>query len=358
MRILIVGDYSPIKDVQVTIDANDYECIWGQVYPIINAADYSIVNFETTLADDKCGKIQKCGPHLKTNENSIKALKYAGFKCVTLANNHFRDYGDRGVYLTINKLEQEGIDYVGGGNTIDEAAKTLYKDIAGKKLAIINACEHEFSIAEGEHGSSNPLDLINQYNAINQAKRKADYVIVIIHGGHEFYNLPSIRMKNVYRFFIDAGADVVVNHHQHCFSGYEVYKEKPIFYGLGNFCFPNMIKVDAPTSWNYGYMVSLEFGDDNIKFETIPYRQCFHGVNIELLQEMESFFVQETRKNRFMWEPYRGKLLKGLFYYHLLPSLVTRRGEKLTMLYNMLNCESHRDKMMFLLKGFMKDEKK
>jgi poly-gamma-glutamate synthesis protein (capsule biosynthesis protein) len=44
-------------------------------------------------------------------------------------------------------------------------------------------------------------------------------------------------MVETYRFFIEAGADAVVNHHQHCICGYEVYKGKPIFYGLGNFCF-------------------------------------------------------------------------------------------------------------------------
>ena len=27
----------------------------------------------------------------------------------------------------------------------------------------------------------------------------------------------------MYRFFIDASADAVINHHQHCYSGYEEY---------------------------------------------------------------------------------------------------------------------------------------
>ena len=380
MRIIVAGDYSPLFDLQETLDRGDFESVFGSLRPFINDADYSIVNFETTVSDLVEGKIQKCGPHLKTNENSIRALKYAGFDCVTLANNHFRDYGDYGVKMSIDSIERHGLDYVGGGNNLSDASKTLYKSIDGKRIAIINACEHEFSIADNEHGGSNPLDLINQFNAIVEAKQCSDYTIVIIHGGHEHYNLPSVRMKKAYRFFIDAGADVVVNHHQHCFSGYEVYKEKPIFYGLGNFCFPNMVKVEAPTFWNYGYMVSLDFGEGGIAFETIPYRQCFHGVGIEFLQDkedfekqiaeinkiiqddivlkqkMEIFFSNDSRKSRFIWEPYRGKFFKGLYYYHLLPSLVTRRGDKLTMLYSMLNCESHRDRMMYLLKGFMKDE--
>ena len=42
-------------------------------------------------------------------------------------------------------------------------------------------------------------------------------------------------MKETYRFFVDCGADAVINHHQHCYSGYEYYKDKFICYGLGNF---------------------------------------------------------------------------------------------------------------------------
>lgn len=49
----------------------------------------------------------------------------------------------------------------------------------------------------------------------------------------------------------------MVNHHQHCFSGYEIYNNKYIFYGLGNFCFDNPVKRNS--IWNEGYMLSLNF---------------------------------------------------------------------------------------------------
>lgn len=77
----------------------------------------------------------------------------------------------------------------------------------------------------------------------------------MFHGGVEHYNLPSPEIKQLHRFFIEAGADAVVNHHQHCFSGYEVYKSRPIFYGIGNFLFDDARKIDSP--WNYVYIVEL-----------------------------------------------------------------------------------------------------
>ena len=109
------------------------------------------------------------------------------------------------------------------------------------------------------------------YRSITDARRQADYVVVIIHGGLEMYQLPTLRMKETYRFFVDAGADAVVNHHQHCFSGYEVYKGKPIFYGLGNFCFDWEGRRNS--IWNQGYAITLTFSE-KVEHEIHPYVQC------------------------------------------------------------------------------------
>ena len=41
--------------------------------------------------------------------------------------------------------------------------------------------------------------------------------------------------RQVARAAIDAGADIVVGHHAHILQGMEVYRNRPIFHGLGNF---------------------------------------------------------------------------------------------------------------------------
>ena len=74
----------------------------------------------------------------------------------------------------------------------------------------------------------NPISI---YYDLLEARKNADIIICITHGGHEGYNLPSPRMQSLYRFSIDCGADVVVNHHQHCYSGYEQYHNGYIFFG-------------------------------------------------------------------------------------------------------------------------------
>ena len=270
MKILIAGDFCPQNRVSQQIDKENYELVLGQVREVTTKADYSIVNFECPVTKGGEKPIMKQGPNLQCSSKGIEAVKWAGFDCVTLANNHFRDYGDEGVKNTIDVCMEIGIDAVGGGENLMEASAILYKQIGDHTLAIINCCEHEFSIATETQGGANPLNPIQQYYSIKEAKEKADYVLVIVHGGHEHWQLPSPRMQETYRFFVDAGADAVVNHHQHCYSGFEVYNNKPIFYGLGNFCF------DWPErnseKWNHGYMVCLDL-NKTIGFKIIPYKQ-------------------------------------------------------------------------------------
>ena len=371
-KIIIAGDFVPGARVEKLIDEGRYADIFEQVVPFTSRADYSIVNLEAPVADGTdIEPIEKYGPNLRCSEKAIDALKYAGFDMVTLANNHFYDYGDNGVERTLAACKERGVDTVGGGMSIDEASKILYKEIDGLKIAFINCCENEFSIATSQSGGSNPLNPIQQYYDITSAKKNADKVIVIVHGGHELYQLPSPRMKEVYRFFIDAGADAVVNHHQHCYSGYEEYKGCPIFYGLGNFCF-DITPTEVDTLWNYGYMVELDVDYNRITYELIPYNQCSNSPTVQILpsdalaNELEQlnvvicddtllqvaiakYYKECERYERNLLEPYNGRIFKKMFSMKLLPRFVS--GMKKYAILNHVECESHRDKLIFALKN-------
>lgn len=367
MNILIAGDFCPQYRVPKFIEEGNYEAIIGEVRDVVTSADYSIVNFECAVSTGVEKPIEKCGPHLQCSEQGLKALKWAGFDCVTLANNHFYDFGDDGVKNTLSACEKYGLDVVGGGKDLYDASKVLYKEINGKVLAVINCCEHEFSIATGESGGSNPLNPIQQYYAIKEAKEKADYVLIIVHGGHEYYPLPSPRMQETYRFFVDAGADAVINHHQHCYSGYEVYKEKPIFYGLGNFCFDNGVEMNL--KWSEGYMVIFKM-DNTISFEIIPYRQCYDQANVRLLdkasfnkelnklyaiindpnqlkESVEKYYESCSLHNSDIFEPCYNKYYLACKSRGWLPSLISKARKVRSA--NYICCESHRDKLIYYL---------
>ena len=352
VKILVAGDLCPRDRGLQIVCSSEYINHFNSVKCVINNVDYSLVNLECPIVDTAT-PIKKQGPNLKAPLKVIDFIKHCGFDGVTLANNHFYDYGDDGVISTINICKKHNIDFVGGGENIEIARNILYKTINDKTIAFINACEYEFSIATETTAGSNPMDPIRIYNDIKDAKEEADYVVVIIHGGHEHYNLPSPRMQDMYRFFIDAGADAVVNHHQHCYSGYEYYKGKPIVYGLGNFYFDHPKKRND--MWNEGYMVCLEFN------KVISLSMVFHE-NINKLNEiiqnreaLEIHFDQFCQAKRRLYmsvlEPYPSIYLKYLNRKSLLPSLL--RGRSYLFVKNFIMCEPHIDVIRNLLK---KDE--
>ena len=129
------------------------------------------------------------------------------------------DFGTVGVQNTLQAVDAVGLDHMGGGMNLSDASAVLYKEIKGVKIAFVNCCEHEFSIATDTSAGANPLNVVQLWYTIREAKSVANKVIVIVHGGHELFQLPSPRMQETYRFFVDAGASAVINHHQHCYSG-------------------------------------------------------------------------------------------------------------------------------------------
>lgn len=365
MKVLVAGDFCPQNRVSSLFEQGKYYEVLDGVKDVIHDADYAMVNFECPIRlGGETPNLDRLS--LFCSLDGLKAVQYAGFDCVTLANNHFRDWGDGGVISTLKCCKELGVDYVGGGENLDEARTILYKRINGEKLAIINCCEHEFSLATESRCGSNPLNPVIQYRAIIEARKNSDYVIVIVHGGHEYYQLPSPRMQETYRFFVEAGADAVVNHHQHCMSGYELYKGKPIFYGIGNFCFDlNMAKSPL---WYNGYMVSFDFDREGIAFDIIPYIQCkdkaavtiipYEDIKEEinslcgiiadsqkLAKKAEDYYnsCQSSVANTI--EPYTNRYLKALRRRGLVPNFLTKKW--LMYLCNYTMCESHRDKLEY-----------
>ena len=367
VSILIAGDYSPKERIQVAIDTKSYTHLFPGIKDVVQSVDYSIINFESTIPTIDSIPSEKIGSNLKTNEGALELLKFLGFDMLTMANNHIMDYGNSALLNTIQKASVAGFDMVGVGDSLPEARAFKVIDIATNKIAILNACENEFSIATANSMGANPLDLINLSYDIKSAKERADFVILIIHGGIEHYQLPSPRMKRWYQFLIDQGVDAIFNHHQHCYSGYEVYKGKPIFYGLGNFCFDSSSDIRLRhTTYNYGYMVKLNLSD-SISFDIIPYEQCYNLPGVYLLNDhlfnefknnisylnsiiadesklREKFKEMACKKRDFIYRgfyPFTGRIAYKLFSLGLIPSFLNKR--RIQILNSILRCESHND---------------
>lgn len=364
MKVLIAGDFCQSYRVDEMLTNSNYN-MFDLVKPIINSCDIRIVNFEFPIVSDNSSPIDKVGPVLGGTHASIDALLSAGFNVCTLANNHILDQGEMSCLDTKETLEKSGIKTVGVGKNIQDASKILYIRINEQTLAIINCCEHEFSVATETTVGANPLNVVKQFYAINEAKSKADYVLVIVHAGIEHYQLPTPRMKENYRFFIDAGADAVVNHHQHCYSGYEIYHDRPIFYGIGNFLFDNPRLRN--NIWNEGYMVELDFSQLGVEYKIYPYNQCNETPIVELLNddanesfinrihELNSIILSDTVlsttldsyieiNSKFIlssFTPWTNRIFIAAFVRGLLPSFLSKKQKK--HIKSRIMCESHFD---------------
>src|SRR5690554_4433550 len=359
MKILITGDLVINKTF-----LNDN--ISPEVINLFQSSDYNIVNLEAPVTESNL-KILKTRPHLKSEkESTLEILKALNINLCTLANNHVLDYDEQGVLDTINFCKENNIQTVGAGNNLEEASKTLYFDSAEGKIAIVNFAENEWSSATEKTAGANPMDIIDNAKQIKEAKQSADYVFVIVHGGHEYYNLPSPRMQKQYRFYAEQGADIVIGHHTHCISGNEVYNGVPIYYSLGNFLFTSKsIRED----WYLGVVLEAEIKNGNITSQLHPVKQEKESFELSLFNGVEkhkvlnriteyNIIIADSTKLKNEWDKYveskyvtylnylsPTSFIRNYYIKALFNKLGLRMLNKNAMAYtlNLMRCEAHSD---------------
>jgi len=271
INIFASGDFCPVRgSAEIILNESNLKNIFGNLTKTILEADISITNLETPLTQFS-NPLDKQGPNFKANPKIAKTLKDVGFNLITLANNHIFDQGQQGLKDTLESLENQNLKFLGAGLSLNDSQKPLYMSVKGIKMAFVNFAEVAFNCANENHGGASPMDIIDNTHQIKLARKNADIVIVIIHGGQAYHHYPSPETRKKYRFFAENGADVIIAHHPHCIQGYEIYEGVPIFYSLGNFLFPKEIDNEY---WFEGYAVNLEIGKDKIDFQIIPYEQC------------------------------------------------------------------------------------
>ena len=373
MKIAIAGDISlQDRSAKQRWDESQLVRSFAKVKDEVGNCEHAVLNLESPVTDCR-DAILKDGPTLKNGLEVFDIIKFCGFDTVTLANNHLRDYGSEGVTDTIEESQRMGIKTVGAGLNVSEARTPLIFEGYDVKIGIINVCENESSIATSTTAGANPLDIANLYYDIDKLHKQVDKVIVIIHGGREHYQLPTPRMKRDYHLIADFGADVIVNHHQHCFSGYEIYKGKPIFYGLGNFFFDNPAKRD--NKWNYGLLLKLDIEKSKVDYELLPLEQCNHQAEVKVtrfekvakdLEELNAIIADSERlegefdkliensKPLYPFLPYGNHYLRALYVRGLLPDFISKINK--AKIENTVSCETHREILLQYLNKTIHNE--
>lgn len=373
MKLLFTGDFVINQPYNTSKISEEVKNLFAQ-------SDYNIVNLEAPVTNSE-SKILKTGPHLKADkENTLDVLIALNINLCTLANNHILDYDEQGVLDTLNFCKENNIQTVGTGKNKDEAAKPYYLETDTGKIAfiIINIAENEWASAKDTAAGANGMDLIDDVKAIQEAKEKSDFVFVIVHGGHEYYNLPSPRMQKQYRFYVDNGADMVAGHHTHCISGMETYKGKPIYYSLGNFLFT---KTSSYEDWYKGIVLEVEI-DENKEIKTNPIfvkqerddfnltlinndelkviQQRFdaysHSISNprELVKKWQTYILEKVKLYDNYWSPLSFIQNKWLKKVAIRLRLIGANKKGKALALNLMRCEAHFDMSKEVLNRILK----
>lgn len=366
VKLLFAGDISTYRGRE-RIHGRFAENLMAGVRQCTAAADLAVANFENPIAPEGIGKpVIKSGPCLCGLPENIDVIKAGGFACVSLANNHFGDYGEDAMRFTFEHLRGNGIAFVGAGLDLDGAYEAFRFEKNGIRVSLIAACENEFGTAGSSLMGTAGFSAGRMYRKIRDEKKRSDYVVVFFHGGNEDNPFPSPLAAERYRLFVEYGADAVVAGHTHCMQGTEIYKRKPIVYSMGNLYFASE-KENAPGApWDYGYLVSLSLrAGGAVAAEFIPYRQSQGYSGIEILCGDEKArvlsYLQELSRPiqdpELLMRLFEGwSLITGPVYAGLLKMGCT--GKKLSdtereataHVLNNFSCEAHRELLKTLFR--------
>ncbi|MDP3139421.1 MAG: CapA family protein, partial [Burkholderiaceae bacterium] len=255
-----------IGDVAVNRDKPD--TIFELVHEKIKEADFAFAQIEAIYS--KLGEVNVSGTSspLRGDPENVAAIGRAGFNMVSFASNHCLDYGISAFQDTIRHFRAiEGMHLFGAGDNLAEARKPVIVEHNGNRIGWLAYCSilpirywadvdrpgcapararTIYETLEPDQPGTPPRiityphdeDLAHILNDIRSLKAQVDVVIVSMHWGLHFKEGELATYETKYaRAAIDAGADVILGHHQHILKPIEIYKGRPIFYGMANFAF-------------------------------------------------------------------------------------------------------------------------
>ncbi|MBI1921816.1 MAG: CapA family protein [Geobacter sp.] len=227
----------------------DFSYIWGDALDEFkrSAPDVRIINLETSVTTSEDYWKGK-GINYRMHPANAPALTAAGIDVCSLANNHVLDWGYGGLTETLETLRKSGIKSAGAGPTLQEAEAPTMVEVKGKGRVLVFAFGTESSgvpsswRATAERPGVNLLPDLSERTAraigerVRKTKQAGDIAVASIHwGGNWGYEVPREHREFARRIIDMAGIDIVHGHSSHHVKGIEVYRDRLIIYGCGDF---------------------------------------------------------------------------------------------------------------------------
>nr|MBA2246611.1 CapA family protein [Chloroflexia bacterium] len=254
-------------------NGGNYQRKYGDyTFPMLEVKDF-LSTFDVTVANFECFVSETIAPpeltdgatlDFVTPPDSLQGVAMAGIDAVSLANNHAlysnAGYGVEAFFDTVRHLTDAGIPSFGAGRDLDEARKPWVTEVNGLSVALYGVDGVTANVdfpgdwavpvnvgATASDAGTNPLVLDTIVADITAMAGQYDIVIPFFHMGEQYLWSPREWVVQVSHACIDAGATMVLSSHPHTIQGMEIYKDKPIFYSIGNFVYDQMFSVDTRT---------------------------------------------------------------------------------------------------------------
>jgi poly-gamma-glutamate capsule biosynthesis protein CapA/YwtB (metallophosphatase superfamily) len=284
--------------------------------------DVVFTNFEATIIDVRKGQSPKDGRFVSPPE-ALESLKTFGFNLLSLSNNHSWDLKVSGIENTLEQVKRLDLVHAGIGLTVEEAVAPGYLHTPNGTVALVAMASG--LIADGasatasrpgvnelrvEGNTPNAEDARRILQSIRNARQRADLVIVYEH--NHVFDKPFVTimaeelperlsppdwLKKWTHEEVDAGADIIVMHGAPLLHGVEIYRDRPIFFDLGNFIFqlpPTLIYLDEPIVWE-SVVAYVEFEGNtlkSIKFRPIVQNRIGQGQADTQDEHTNNLFLQ------------------------------------------------------------------
>jgi poly-gamma-glutamate synthesis protein (capsule biosynthesis protein) len=270
VQIFFAGDFcSKPSTSKITVSE--------ELRSLIQSCDLKVVNFEVPLKPENVHLPAQKRERFFQHDDTPDFLRGLGFNLFQLANNHTFDWGEEGFKKTKAALGDESF----GAGSYEEAYKVKIVEKNGFKIGFMSLSFAAYTgvfddVTNHEGLGCAYINDLRVNHDIIRAKEKVDYLFVLPHDGIEYIDIPMPETIARYRDFIDYGADGVIGTHPHCPQGWEVYKDKPIFYSLGNFLFNSKEGYDYRAwnrpHWYEGLCVIMNLSKENLSWQIINTR--------------------------------------------------------------------------------------
>lgn len=378
LKLYIGADFVPTDINRVLFETGNIEALVGkELLGLFKQSDLNVFNLEVPLTDAST-PINKFGNNLKSPTKTIYGYKALEPIFLTLANNHSLDHGVEGLTTTLELLNKHDIKNAGAGANVKEAKKPFIFEKDGIRIGFYLCAEHEFTVASCHTMGANPFDVLESFDDVEALKKTCDYVIVLYHGGKEFYRYPSPMLQRYCRKFVDKGADLVVCQHSHCIGSREDYGNGTIIYGQGNFIFNSEFYIQHKEFVKDSLLINVEATKDSFIVSEVPIRSTELGTRLATESEADETLTaykqrsEHIRDAHFVVQAYKDfadthvkrylrEFIGRSFIIRTINALFGRKLMQLLLgktsylaIQNYLECEAHHELFLRGIKNINK----